>query len=237
MTVLSPELTPVRTARMPVRGSDVIVLDDGGMLVHSVEHDPATFGLPLHYVSHVGKRGPSFGNTDMTVLPDSEGSLRRILARASATSVWAARPDRYVLQEWLNDGSLRRTISRNPPWFDASGVDNTRRDRQRPGTTLRAIQVDNLGRIWVLATLPRVDWRPTPPATTGDKSVPPGDLSLYLDSMVEILDGRTGVLIASARFRSAFFGFAGPGVVASRRRISARIEAIDLWRLQVTTPN
>ena len=240
MSVLSPNFVPIRRAPVSLNAVSAIVPSDAGIIVHAIVHSPTAFGLPIHVIGRSGRILRSFGNLDSSVPLDSLTTLRRIMAVASASTIWTVRPDRYVLEEWGMDGTRKRSIARAPNWFEPSQPGQFRPDVRRPGADIRALQMDDHGRIWVLATAAKVDWRARGSASARDSPsrgvFPPSDLGQYLDSFVEVIDGKTGKLLASARIQPALLGFAGPGLVFSRRRTSKTTEALDTWQFRLANP-
>ncbi len=242
-TVLTPEYRYARSVHLGVRAEQALRLGDGQVVIQSRIATPERFGLPVHTLAPDGRVLRSFGSTDLTIPPGALLAQYRLIAAASASSVWAARLDRYEVQEWSDSGELRRTLLRDPTWFTrADGEEPGPPDEVRPPSALRGLSPAPGGRLWVLATVARADWKPDPKLAgrdprRGRPAPAAASLGRYLDTVVELLDPARGQLVAAQRMPGVGLGVAGPGLVYARReRPDGGGETIEISRLRLVMP-
>jgi 6-bladed beta-propeller len=242
LTVLTPEYRYARSLHLGVRAEQALRLGDGQVVIQSRIATPERFGLPVHTLAPDGRVLRSFGSTELTIPPGALLAQYRLIAAASANTVWAARLDRYEVQEWSDAGELRRTLLRDPTWFTrADGEEPGPPDEVRPPSALRGLSPAPDGRLWVLATVARADWRPDPGLAgrdprRGRPAPAPASLGRYLDTVVELLDPARGQLVAAQRIPGVSLGVAGPGLVYARRERPDGGETIEISRLQLVMP-
>ena len=103
---------------------------------------------------------------------------------------------------------------------------------------MASLQQDETGLLWVLLTVPDAQWTRARtskaetgwPAGTNPYSI--DELNSYFDTVVEVLDPRSGEVLASLRHRSLTAGgIFGDGLIATRRQDADGFLLLDIWRL------
>jgi hypothetical protein len=175
-------------------GGHAITFSDGTIVLAADLKRSHGIDDPLHVLASDGHLLRSFGADIIS------GHLAPGLAISGDTAVWIPELDRYRVTRWDRDGSLLGTIERDVPWFPWPPAERA------AGATyaqIHGVNEDGAGRLWVYIGLRKlVSWEGT--AQQGGElrqvarprvSSDPRDFV----SVVEVLDARTGDLIASTR--------------------------------------
>lgn len=210
-SIFSPSLELVRTMTSAGMQSDprrTAMLDDGMFLsAGSYGASPSFF---FHLYDFTATDGPalvkSFGAVpaDEQAMPST--SRDRMISYAGGTTFWASPPATgrgYELEMWGTDGTRRRTLRREAPWFP-KGADRTappagERSGQappRPPAQVVSFHEDGSGLIFVAVFMPNSKWGAIAPGTPAkDRDAKMDEMAdLYLD----VIDANAGVLLASA---------------------------------------
>jgi hypothetical protein len=120
-------------------------------------------------------------------------ALLRVFGRAGPERFVSAEMGKYRIELWNTTGALIRSWERSPDWF----LDSVPRKPGPPGMSpfpsrITGVRVDDAGLVWVLATV--MDSRWTPDTARGPSA--PADL---FDTMIEVIDPRTNIVVATAR--------------------------------------
>lgn len=164
-----------------------------------------------------------------------EGTLRAVAAGVSG--VWTALGTRYVIELWSPDGSRTATITREAPWFMLMTVEelSQRSARGEPSPVLRSIDVDALGRIWVLISVADSRWSSAIRVTPGRRFPEVTDPVRHTDTILEIIDPTAGTLLLSTRFDVPKLALLpGQWLVESREDAAGR-PILQIARLRMTT--
>ena len=221
LTVLNADGSVARTQRLPFRLHRLAQLDDGTMIASGVQHTADAIGYVLHVVGTDGSSRPL--GPAQTVLPTRPSASQRRLARAGGT-FWAARPDRYELTEHASDGTQLRFLKRGADWFpdrDTEGPPDPLRDPPPPFVV--AVHVDEEGLIWTMLQVADADWAPV----DDPMSISWED---YFDSIVEVINPDSGLVLRSQRFPWHGHGFTNDGLIVSERRDDMDVVILDVWR-------
>jgi hypothetical protein len=235
-TVLDHALEPVRMDGVPFQALSVAVLHDTLTVVNMAMPSPERIGYLLHVLGEdasilrsMERQGQQFPFTSQQ---------RRRLARLDGRRFLSAHASAYRIDEWSADGDLLATWTREVPWFQSY---ETRccivHPDEPPQAMLRDIRVDADGRLWTLVTVPDARWQSVivEDPMHGYRYT---DVAAFYDTIIEVIDLRTGRVIGSARldpFMGA--GFAGDGITSSFRLDERRMAAfIDVWRVQIPDP-
>jgi hypothetical protein len=193
---------------------------------------PSRVGLPLHLVED-GKVVRSFGSLRGAYRPDIPYFDERTVAPAGPGSVWAAQPSRYVIEQWSTDGRKLRELRRSVGWFPPLLRSWSLSPSQPPPTLLHQVWQDRAGRLWVSIGVPDRRWR-SQLRPGGPHGYRVADRTRFYDTIIEVIDPRRGVVLASRRFdeRVHFMG---------EDRIGAVVEEGDVpryvvWRVQLASP-
>lgn len=204
-SVFSPEQEFLRRVGSGVMGGltwRTVILDDGSALASDGLVSP---GYHFRVADSTGALASRFGPVEGR----SSSGRQRPISHAGGDSFWAG-PEHgvanvpYVLEEWGLDGTLRRSIRRDAEWYRWEGpIEHAPRVTQ--------VHVDRGGLLYVVV------WRPTEEyVREQEKRVRgrgPVDLRAVereherMDEMtelvLEVIDTRSGVLLASDRYVSS----------------------------------
>lgn len=242
LTRVGQDFQVLETAVLPTFVGSVIRLEDGSFVSASVDAmglTPSSFGQPLYHISADGTELlRSFGSVIRTVPLGEASRLRRTLATSRRQGFWAAHVRRYRIERWDPDAGLLSVIERNVPWFEPYAKSQGSATEVRPNPSLRALQEDEDGLLWVLVSVPDGDWRPMPPARVegGMEFISSAQRNDLHDTVVEVLDVEKGALVASLRVDAHLFGFfPGPGVVYAYAEDEAGHPRYRIFRLHLTS--
>ncbi len=212
LTLLTPDLSFARAVSFPrgVRASRLLPLPSGKVLLnnYSVPGRPfIVLDADLRMVRQVGEETSG-----------SPEELQHVLASAGSEGFWSARTSgRYLIEHWSLDGKRIRTIQPKSAWFEAgelwAGHDPR---RTRPSPRIGGIWLDN-ERLWVIGIVSDIDWKPQllaagDPHVEVDAPMPqPEEWPSLFDTMVEVLDLRTGAVMSTRRYDGVLMGFMDDG--------------------------
>lgn len=202
-TVLSPTLELARTFRLPfgIREIEVRRWPDS-VIVMGVSSTREGAGFPLHLWS-VGRTEAitqaSFTLDDAELRPS--GAPRKFLHVAgSGSEYWTLDVRRYRLARWRGIAP-DLIFERKPSWFPGEAVGALGGPTLAPSPMMSGLSVDPAGLIWAFAGTPAPSW---PDAWKGaiasGREIRGSSIAMeYLyKSTVEVIDPRTGRLLASA---------------------------------------
>jgi len=231
-TVLSKDFRVVRSAQYPGQPlGDVLVVSDSLVILNALIPTPEKAGFLLHALGPDGTVRASFGEDAAGHRRDMEFPARRLLAAAARGGFWSAQRTRYTIERWSPSGQRLETLSRNVPWF----VPYMGPMREAPGGVPRPfiqdVHEDANGRLWVLVTVP--DARGQTGARPSGEGARVVDYDATFDSIVEVIDPRTGRLLASGRVDEHLTQFVADGVAASYTEDAGGVPKIAIWRLRL----
>jgi hypothetical protein len=170
-------------------------------------------GQPLHVFSRTGEWERSFGLDVPVLRPDLSLIHWRWLVPAGTDGFWAGALNEYRLEQWSAAGETRNTLVMErawfPPWYSPQEVEPA--PTRPPAPLVLGIQLDDNGLLWVLASHAHEHW-----AEALDRSVYVmgfpriRDDRQYTVPVLEVLDPRTGTLLARHRFSTHGISLAGP---------------------------
>jgi hypothetical protein len=212
----------------------IAVLPGGQRLVVAPMEDTAGIGYPLHLYNDSGQRVASLGATGERFEDPERWRLRRAASVSPRGTIWAGHVDRFRIDEWGADGEKLRTFTRTASWmpevtFRSAGVFG-----DRPTAHIEATAEDADGLLWVLSGVPSEDWRDAlgpPESERGRTGYPKRDQGRLYDTMVDVIDLRTGQLLLSSRHGGHIRFVLKPGIVARYREDSVGTPLLDILRL------
>ncbi len=246
VTVLDASLGFAHTASLPFIVEQGAVLSNGSAVVdgHRVIGDSI---FTMHLLDAKGQVVNSFGKAGATE------SFSVTVARGRDNSAWAARRINdapvYEIQRWdPRTGTAIQTIRDEPTWFawtprkpspDAIACNGGRGDRaacersadapRAPHPAMPAIfdmweSPDGL--LWIISIKADARWQEAPAADRGQR----------LDSVLEVRDAVSGLLIGSVEFDGALTGFTNRGNIMSHA-MNVRDEPVHaLLKVTLTRP-
>ncbi|HEX8276194.1 MAG TPA: hypothetical protein VF615_26380 [Longimicrobiaceae bacterium] len=233
-TVLAPALSSFGSVRMlPVQPNEVVFLDDGRMVAHQMVMGRGGVGQPLHVIDPAGRIAQSFAGTEKWDPAKLYLGMRNI-APASGNRIWSARAGSYRVELWGADGSNPLTVVRNASWFRPweHEVRRSAEGLERPRVV--DLAEDWQGRLWVSILVRDPKHRPA----SGTREVPitEVDADTEFDTILEVLDPRSGRLLAQRRFEQSISEFVGDGsMVVTRREDADGNIVVDVWRVRLST--
>lgn len=223
LDVTRPRLTTIRgdevaTSTLGFRFDDHALLPDGRHVYNAVLHGPDQNGHPLHlYDPASGRITHSIGDEGIRLDPARRGdasyarawgSMRVRVAAAADGNIWAARANRYRIDKWSPNGDRLGRIERDAPWFRPwevwPGVDF----EVRPLPVIVGVQDWGDGLLMVVVRLADENWRPIPPTLImqGHEMIPHSQEDELYDTVIEILDTRSGTVLARTRVDANVLG-------------------------------
>jgi len=239
LTVLGPSLQLVRSFPIPASTLSGSILSDGSLVVNATVEDRATVGLPFHLFDRGGKRFTAKGDKTRPYVPSTQHLFAYRLSPSLAGGFWAF-PflGRYELELWRGD-SLAVYTRESVAWFVTAPARLTRADGPAgpPISWINGGWEDSSGLLWVVA---RVADSRGPGSQElirgpeGNYSVPK-DADRDYDTMIEVIDPKSKVVLVSQRFDNLFALVVGKGKVAQVEemkdgRLEVRVFEVSLER-------
>lgn len=201
----------------PVQGlwaGSVIPTTDGRILVAATVASREAVGFPMHLYRPAGEHVASFGSTGRSAVRGTDGDDRAAEVAADG-QFWAiSLRGPTIIERYTADGKPRQVI----PFSREAELPSV----QVPGPqTLRlAIVSMDDKHLWILSAIADVNWRrgvlndPSARASPGSRAmrgeIRIGSYSRFFDSVVDVVDVRTGVIVARRR-SDAFITHILPG--------------------------
>lgn len=185
-TVYSPDFSVVSTQRLPFPDDGSIFYNTRVAVLHATLSSPERVGYALHHLVD-GSIKRSFAGTG-PVLPGRRLEQQRRIAAASSGRIWLAHAFRYHIELWDTAAvEPLRVLQGTRSWFPETA------DAPSAGrTSINAVWEDENGLVFVLFHIPSTD--PLPPASS--KANPLVRRDRTMDSRIEVIDSRTGSLVA-----------------------------------------
>lgn len=214
----------------------VLPLDNGSFVTQAHIPSPRLFGMPLHVHGPSGEHLRTFGRSTEPVRSDAPYDVRRSIAYDGDASILASWVNRYRIERWSIQGRLVQVIEHQRPWFPHWSSYPPNIDARRPPTWLESVRVDSTqGVIWCILHVAGEGWSPDP-RRMPDEHAPAPTLAArndVLDTIIEVLDMRTGQLLASRRVNVLISGYLNDGanIYTSRREDESGNQQIDILQL------
>lgn len=219
LTVLDPNLRIVRQQPFPPGALKGAALSDGTLLANAVTRDRASPGFPFQLFNRSGDRVGVVGTGEIPLAPSTQILFAYRVAAARGDGFWAVPlMGRHLIERWTTPTTVTIFRRDRAPWFvevprDAGETDHA----DPPVSSMRGVWEDRDGLVW---TLVRVADRRGPAPRDSVRTVEgaytvPRDLARESDTIVEVLDPRSGMLVASQRFDGLFAWALGNGRVGS----------------------
>lgn len=233
-TVLAPALGGFGSVRMlPIQPNEVAFLADGRLVARQMVMGRGGVGQPLHIIDPAGRIARSFAGTEKWDPAKLYLGMRNIAA-ASGNRIWSAHTGAYRVELWGPDGSNPLTLVRNPRWFPSWEHEVRRSDEGLERPRIVDVAEDRQGRLWV-SILVR-DPKRRPARGTGEVPITEIDSNTEFDTVLEVLDPRSGRLLAQTRFEQSIAEFIGDAsMVATYREDADGNIVVDVWRARIST--
>jgi hypothetical protein len=161
------------------------------------------------------------------------------MTRAGADRIWSARTREYVLELFGLDGTKQAELVRRAAWFhpDAGLLKGSRGAGPRPPSPLiQSIWQDANGLLWVLVLLADRNWRDGLRYETnedGGGGYAIANAERYYDSILDVIDPRTGRLVTSRRFDAMLSVLTDDGLAIGVRADEDGVEHVDVWQVSL----
>lgn len=225
LTILDPSSARVTTIRgddvettsLPFMARTWAVLQDGRHVYNGLSSWREGVGHPVHVYDPASRQvTSSFGDEGARAdrsRQDASGHPRRAIAAAADGNIWVARENRYRIDKWSPDGERIARIERDAPWFrpweEWPGTDF----EVRPMPVTVGVGDWGDGLLMVVVRLADADWQPIQPIASedlpGHESVPAARQDDLYDTVIEVLDTRSGTVLARTRVDEHIVGLVG----------------------------
>jgi hypothetical protein len=217
--------------------NEAIITSEGALVLQAMISTDGRSPKPLHIAESDGSLVASIGGTGNELYFEAFASTHRRLASRPSGGFVSATINKYELSTWTGDGTRERSYERTPSWFVEwspwSRMPMPQVEVPRP--MVRSLAVDSQDRVWVAVLVPDAHWRPTP--SVSEESFLQSDWwNGAFDTVIEIVDLRTGRLVASQRLSNAFRELVAPGLIAEYRVDQQKRGTMRIWRIDLIRP-
>lgn len=197
ISVLTPELETARTARIPGYSwhNPPLTLPGGRFLINTFVPHRERMGYAFHILTREGDIVESFGDDRRRTAESHVTGVvtERWMAHASNGGFWAASLNDYRIEAYDAEHELVARFFRDAPWFTVT------RPPGGPSSALLDIRELPSGELIVIGRAADPEWRSAIEPFRGSaytvESYP-----RYYDSVLEVMDPRTGRLVLTHRF-------------------------------------
>lgn len=236
-TVLSSDFRTVRTSPLPGRVYAAFPLGRGTTLVQAPARSSDRFGLPLHLINPDGRVVRSYGSLQKTYEPGDVDAEFRPVAQASTAMTWVGHVGRYELGLWDTNGRLVRTLVRGASWFRPREKGSRNDPNARPGHWIADLHEDAGRMLWVVVGTADRSWQPPRDRTDGERPLPTvREAGSLFDTILEVIDPKTGQLLASARDPGPPFAFFADNLASRAREDADGNVFVDVVRVELINP-
>ncbi len=229
LSILSPNGAYARSVSpLPFIARQAVVLPSGDMLLSAQRRTRGLAGLPIHRLSASGQHVASFGAQPAVFDPERPSLSTRRVAIAREGTVWLARPDRYLIEQWSPRGTRLLTVTRAPNWFPVREQELYPDKAPTPYIVDLRVGIENY--LWVAAVRQDPNWKRHHILRGEGVPYSPTDQDKLYDSVVDVIDPKTGALMASAVLPQRVGGFVDAQRVWVLRETRAGLWVIDIWR-------
>ncbi|HEX6314973.1 MAG TPA: hypothetical protein VFZ73_08945, partial [Gemmatimonadaceae bacterium] len=246
LSLFSPSGAFVRSAQVPngLLGFRFAVLSDGKVVVNNYFPTRPSFALLDRDLNEIRSFGRSIAKERF---PDSD-ALQFVMAPLDSGRFIAVQQNhRFLLQVWDTGGVLHKEIAREPEWFKQWSYEDrlARTPQAPPFPKVLSVYTDLERRwLWISAAVADPTWR----KVTSKGGVPARGrevaetkmISVYeyeraFDTVLEIMDLKTGQVIVSQRFDAYIPSFMEGGLLYGLREESTGLYIVEVWRPEVVT--
>ncbi len=234
LTLLSPSFHYVRSGAPPsgIAPGDGVVLRDGSVVLNG--QGP---GTPLFVLFSPALHDPR--PLDVALKIETGADRGFVMTRDGSGGFWAAREAyHYELLHFDSTGTLIDSLTPPALWYeDWSYNPATPEDPTSvpPHARIGGIWRDAAGRLWVVGASADRNWKPlVRQGHAAQASIPP--LSTWrtlFDSHVDVIDPKTGAVLASRAYDGILEGFTGDGLLWEAQQDSAGVITLRMIRAEL----
>ncbi|MCI0434385.1 MAG: hypothetical protein L0271_12215 [Gemmatimonadetes bacterium] len=172
-------------------------------------------------------------------LPDLATRARRgPRLNRSRNGFWVAWRGEYRVERYSVDGDFEQVITRDVRWFAGSTTSSSYpRPGVPPAPRLEGIHEDAAGRLWTLTWIADPGWVDAGhfrrARLVEGTHLFVGQLEHYYDTVIEVLDGESGRLIAQGRFDELITHFVDDGMVVVLEHDDSNRPNIGISRIRL----
>jgi hypothetical protein len=228
-SVLDPAFRFVRSRPMEFEPEFSGVITSQGPVINGIAQTGDRAGYPLHLMTRSGVK--SFGSETRGRTTEITHALRRSVTIESDSTLWVAHTNHYEIELWSTSGKLLRRLTREPSWFPATSRGWDGKTEPPP----YCIDIQKVGdQLWLMCMVSDRNWKAAIQKLSSQRRGQPHDRSEMFDAVIEVIDTKTGQLLASQRFDRVFEGFGTrPGSVISAGVTEDGLRFIDLSDLRL----
>lgn len=233
-TIIGPDFELRGEERLPSSIWHAVALpNEGTYIANAAIGTSSGIGLPLHII-----RGPevlrSFGASAGGIVDPM--TLFRVVTIGPSGRVYSTSPYQYRIRVWTADGEPVTEIE-GPKVTEARPRGGVWSDDNPPLTKIVAMQVDAGGRLWVVISQRKDDWREHVveiPRPGGQVALQPvdGDLSAVYRTRIDVIDPAQRAVIGRTELDNHLRAFIGEGLVIENRQRRDGTPEIAVWRVK-----
>lgn len=240
ITVLSPQFDVARTLPLGLSAESAVVFPPGSAIVHAHVPTPGAAGHPLHLIGRDMVPTASFGGRDQDYRPEDFVLNRRRLTRGAGPTVWAARYQAFIIEQYDIAERLHRRIVRDADWFRPQTVIRDITPDQPPLPKITSIRFDSTSnRLWVAILVAAPDhhlaFGPEPRQIEGQQRYPVVTREALYNSIIEVIDVRRGVVLARHRIPEVFLRWSGADEFVTYRQDDSGVPFVSIWQARLHT--
>jgi len=232
-TVFSPSHRFLRSSAMPGSVQHAVELSDGSLVINAGFSRSTAIGFPLHHMGRGGGITRSFGIEAPRIGNFGQFLMARAIAAADGGGVWSVPRLRYEPSLWTPEGKVLE-LQRQASWFPPVLTPQSPGRDRRPTPWVRGVWHDGREHLWVVLNVPDANWRPLPPPP-GERG-PPIDMDRQYDTIIEVINTRTGELLGSQRYGEQLGELLPGGFVVRYREDADGEPYLDVWQLRLVMP-
>lgn len=236
-TIYRDDFTLLENRSLPGRVQDFVPIpNSSSAVVNAILSSSDLFGEPLHILlgSDIAY---SFG------LPGSGSAtldLNRRLAVDRNGRIFSSTFDEYAIAVWTQRGEPIETLYRHGLWERVPRQPVTPNSDVPPAAYITSLRVDDQNRLWMVAWLPRPDWK----EGLEEVQMPDGSLGFQprggatesvMYSVVEVVDLATATILARGEFDVLPGGFLSDNLIYGMVQDSVGAPKVAIWRLDYTS--
>jgi hypothetical protein len=214
--------------------SGVRLLADGSLAMATRVDAASAIHQPLHVFDSARRSYRSFGAGSDTPGATSATAVLRVIAVIAGRELWSMRQDSFLLERWSPDGNRLASRTRIADWMGWP-EDSARKYPGAPRPFIVSMREDPQGRLWTLGLVPGAEWKEPGRVRVGGEvfiqEVQSADESF--DTMIEVVDPRTGKLMASIKHPIRFNQFADSEYLVQSEEMPDGSRRISLWRFEL----
>lgn len=204
LSVFDSDYSFIRSSQLQTRPTNRIKPVRGGhFIMASWIRTPKRIGYPLHLMDADGQLVASFGSETGEFRPGQARPVK--MALATSERVWASQSHKYSPKLWhVFEGHKLREIEREVDWFPPSSAAQGPSVDEPPPPRLTSLAVDGQGRLWTKVSVADPLWEGAVEPSKDGRHIDVTDWKRYTDTVVEVLDSKTGRALARFKFESGF---------------------------------